>query len=42
MKKNYFILSALLGLCLVGVLTLSCSKDSEGDNTQHVLTKADL
>ena len=42
MKKNYFILSALLGLCLVGVLTLSCSKDSEGDNTQYVLTKADL
>lgn len=42
MMKNYLIFSALVGLCLVGVLTQSCSKDSEGDNAQQVLTKADL
>lgn len=42
MMKNYLIFSALVGLCLVGVLTQSYSKDSEGDNAQQVLTKADL
>lgn len=42
MKKNYLIFSVLVGLCLVGILTQSCSNDSEGENAQPVLTKADL
>lgn len=42
MKKKSLISSVLIGLCLVGTLTQSCSRDSEGEDTQQVLTKADL